>query len=117
MQAEVIIRHAGDKPISVIKEIRAVTGCSLAEAKDLAMATPSTLVLEDGQAQQFVEAMRNAGAVVEFAPPPQAAAPAPAPDTAGDLVGQLERLSALKTSGAITAEEYEQLKYRLLAGT
>src|SRR5690349_598751 len=115
METEVIIRSAGDNPISVIKEIRAVTGLGLAEAKDLAMINPSTLTLDRDRAEQFVAAASAAGATVEL----KAAAPVPAEakPTAGDLVDQLERLAALKSSGAISAEEYEQLKYRLLAGT
>ena len=115
MDTEVIIRDAGRNAIAVIKEIRDATGVGLAEAKDLALKTPSTIVLDRERAEQFAEAATKAGATVELAAPP-----APAPNGsagAGDLVSQLERLSALKSSGAITAEEFEQLKYRLLAGT
>jgi hypothetical protein len=45
--------------------------------------------------------------------PPPAAAP-PAPQT--DMVGQLKQLSDLKAAGALTDEEFEAAKQKLLAG-
>jgi len=40
---DVIIVDSGDKKINVIKEIRAITGLGLKEAKDAAEQTPSTI--------------------------------------------------------------------------
>jgi len=52
-------------------------------------------------------------------PAPEAAAPAPAaappPDAAPDPIEQLTRLAALKDSGALTEEEFEAQKAKLLA--
>lgn len=55
------------------------------------------------------------------ASPPSAAVPrpetpAPAGDTAPDLVAQLERLDTLHRSGSLTTAEFEAAKQRLLAG-
>ncbi|WUS95484.1 SHOCT domain-containing protein [Streptomyces sp. NBC_00708] len=48
------------------------------------------------------------------AAPPAAAPPAAAPGD--DLIGQLERLAALKRQGILTDAEFEAQKARLLAG-
>ena len=40
----VILTGAGDKKINVIKEVRALTGLGLKEAKDVVEATPSTIM-------------------------------------------------------------------------
>ena len=45
---------------------------------------------------------------------PEAAAPAPAPAAAPDPVAQLTQLAALKDSGALTEEEFETQKARIL---
>ncbi|MGW2474211.1 SHOCT domain-containing protein [Streptomyces sp. NPDC001665] len=47
-------------------------------------------------------------------PAPQPAAPPAAPGE--DVVGQLERLAALKQQGILTEAEFEAQKARLLAG-
>jgi Short C-terminal domain len=45
------------------------------------------------------------------------ASPAPAPSGGGDdTVAKLERLAALKDSGAITEKEFEREKQKLLGG-
>ena len=40
----VILTGAGDKKINVIKEVRALTGLGLKEAKDVVEGTPSTIM-------------------------------------------------------------------------
>jgi hypothetical protein len=47
-------------------------------------------------------------------PPPAAAAPAAAPGS--DLVSQIKQLSDLKEAGALTQEEFDAAKQKLLAG-
>jgi TolA-binding protein len=50
---------------------------------------------------------------------PAAAAPAPAAAAAGpstDMVGRLKELAALKDSGALTPEEFDAAKAKVLAG-
>jgi len=48
-----------------------------------------------------------------------AAAPAPAPTApaSGDVVGKLKELKELQDSGALTAEEFEVAKQKLLQGS
>jgi len=49
-------------------------------------------------------------------PMPPAPQPAPAAAPGGDMIGQLERLAALKQQGVLTEAEFEAQKARLLAG-
>ena len=64
---DVIILDAGDKKINVIKEIRALTGLGLKEAKAAAEETPSTI--KEGISKEDAEAakaaLEAAGAKVE----------------------------------------------------
>ncbi|WP_329030599.1 SHOCT domain-containing protein [Streptomyces sp. NBC_01423] len=46
---------------------------------------------------------------------PQPAAPQPAASQGDDIIGQLERLAALKEQGVLTEAEFEAQKARLLA--
>lgn len=65
---DVIIVSSGDKKINVIKEIRAITGLGLKEAKDAAEQTPSTI--KEGISKADAEAVKAqleaAGAKVEI---------------------------------------------------
>jgi large subunit ribosomal protein L7/L12 len=65
---DVIILDAGDKKINVIKEIRALTGLGLKEAKTAAEETPSTI--KEGISKADAEAVKAqleaAGAKVEI---------------------------------------------------
>src|ERR1700722_9406446 len=63
----VILAKAGDKKIEVIKEVRAVTGLGLKEAKDLVEAAPKTLKegLSKADADKFKKQLEAAGAGVE----------------------------------------------------
>ena len=65
---DVIILDAGDKKINVIKEIRALTGLGLKEAKSAAEETPSTI--KEGISKEDAEAakaaLEAAGAKVEI---------------------------------------------------
>ena len=59
---------AGDKKINVIKEVRAITGLGLKEAKDMVEGAPKTL--KEGAKKEEAEAMKTqleaAGAKVEL---------------------------------------------------
>jgi len=63
----VILADAGDKKINVIKEVRAITGLGLKEAKDLVEGAPKTV--KDGvgkdDAAKFKKQLEAAGATVE----------------------------------------------------
>ncbi len=64
----VVLASIGDKKINVIKEVRAVTGLGLKEAKDLVEAAPKE-VKEDvskDEANQIKEKLEAAGATVEL---------------------------------------------------
>ena len=64
----VVLSKAGDKKIEVIKEVRAITGLGLKEAKDLVEAAPKTL--KDGvskaDAEKFKKQLEAVGAAVEL---------------------------------------------------
>ena len=64
----VILAAAGDKKIEVIKEVRAVTGLGLKEAKDLVEGAPKTLKegVSKADAEKFKKQLEAAGAAVEL---------------------------------------------------
>jgi len=64
----VVLASAGDKKIEVIKEVRAITGLGLKEAKDLVEAAPKPIkegVAKD-EAGKLKEQLEKAGAKVEL---------------------------------------------------
>ena len=64
----VVLAAAGDKKIEVIKEVRALTGLGLKEAKDLVEGAPKTVKegLSKEDANKFAEMLKAAGATVEL---------------------------------------------------
>ena len=64
---DVILQAAGDKKIQVIKEVRAITGLGLKEAKDLVDGAPKPV--KEGIAREEADSIRaqleEAGATVE----------------------------------------------------
>lgn len=64
----VVLAAAGDKKINVIKEVRAITGLGLKEAKDLVEGAPKTL--KDGvakaEADEIKKKLEAEGAKVEI---------------------------------------------------
>ena len=65
---DVILAAVGDKKINVIKEVRAITGLSLKEAKDLVEGAPKAV--KEGapkdEAAKIKEQLESAGATVEL---------------------------------------------------
>ena len=65
---DVVLTAAGDQKINVIKEVRAITGLGLKEAKDMVEGAPKTL--KEGVKKEEAEAMKTqleaAGAKVEL---------------------------------------------------
>jgi large subunit ribosomal protein L7/L12 len=63
----VVLAAIGDKKINVIKEVRAITGLGLKEAKDLVEGAPKAV--KEGASKAEAEAIRkkleDAGATVE----------------------------------------------------
>jgi large subunit ribosomal protein L7/L12 len=64
----VILAAVGEKKIEVIKEVRAVTGLGLKEAKDLVEAAPKPVKegIAKEEAEKIKAALEKAGAKVEF---------------------------------------------------
>jgi large subunit ribosomal protein L7/L12 len=64
----VVLAAIGDKKIEVIKEVRAVTGLGLKEAKDLVEAAPKPVKegVSKEDAEKIKAALEKAGAKVEF---------------------------------------------------
>ena len=64
----VVLASAGDKKIEVIKEVRAITGLGLKEAKDLVEGAPKTV--KEGATKEDADKIKaqleKAGAKVEF---------------------------------------------------
>ena len=64
----VILKDAGDKKINVIKEVRAITGLGLKEAKDLVEGAPKPVKegVKKDEAEQLKKKLEEAGAKVEL---------------------------------------------------
>jgi len=65
---DVVLASFGDKKINVIKEVRAITGLGLKEAKDLVESAPKEIkegVAKD-EADKIKEQLEGAGATVEI---------------------------------------------------
>jgi large subunit ribosomal protein L7/L12 len=64
----VILAAAGDKKIDVIKEVRAITGLGLKEAKDLVEGAPKPLKesVSKADAEKMKKQLEAAGAKVEL---------------------------------------------------
>ena len=64
---DVILVEAGDKKINVIKEVRAITGLGLKEAKDLVEGAPKPVKegVNKDDAAKFKKVLEEAGAKVE----------------------------------------------------
>ena len=64
---DVILADAGDKKINVIKEVRAITGLGLKEAKDLVEAAPKPVKegVSKAEAEELKKKLEEAGAKVD----------------------------------------------------
>jgi large subunit ribosomal protein L7/L12 len=64
----VVLTDAGDKKINVIKEVRAITGLGLKEAKDLVEGAPKEVKADVGkdEAAKIKKQLEDAGAKVEL---------------------------------------------------
>jgi large subunit ribosomal protein L7/L12 len=65
---DVVLASAGDKKINVIKEVRAITGLGLKEAKDLVEGAPKTVKegASKAEAEDIKKKLEEAGAKVEL---------------------------------------------------
>ena len=64
----VVLIAAGEKKINVIKEVRAITGLGLKEAKDLVEAAPKAVKegVNKAEAEELKKKLEDAGAKVEL---------------------------------------------------
>ena len=65
---DVILKSAGEKKINVIKEVRAITGLGLKEAKDLVEGAPKPVKegCSKDEAEELKKKLEEAGAEVEL---------------------------------------------------
>ncbi len=65
---DVILKAAGEKKINVIKEVRAITGLGLKEAKDLVDGAPKPVKesIPKDEAEKLKKELEDAGAKVEL---------------------------------------------------
>jgi len=65
---DVILTAAGEKKIQVIKEVRAITGLGLKEAKDLVDGAPKPIkeAIPEAEANEIKAKLEEAGATVEI---------------------------------------------------
>ncbi len=65
---DVVLAKFGDKKIEVIKEVRAITGLGLKEAKDLVEGAPKTVkeAVSKADAEEMKKKLEAAGASVEL---------------------------------------------------
>ena len=65
---DVILKAAGANKIAVIKEIRAITGLGLKDAKDMVDGAPKTVkeALPKEEADKIAEQLKKAGAEIEI---------------------------------------------------
>ena len=65
---DVVLASIGDKKINVIKEVRAITGLGLKEAKDLVEAAPKPIKEGAGkdEAEEIKKKLEEVGATVEL---------------------------------------------------
>jgi len=65
---DVILASIGDKKINVIKEVRAITGLGLKEAKDLVESAPKTIKegAKKEEAEEIKKKLEDAGATAEL---------------------------------------------------
>jgi large subunit ribosomal protein L7/L12 len=65
---DVVLASSGDKKINVIKEVRAITGLGLKEAKDLVEGAPKTVKegVSKTEAEDIKKKLEEAGAKVEL---------------------------------------------------
>ena len=65
---DVVLTAAGDKKINVIKEVRAITGLALGEAKALVESAPKPIkeAVAKAEAEEMKKKLEEAGATVEL---------------------------------------------------
>lgn len=65
---DVVLASVGDKKINVIKEVRAITGLGLKEAKDLVEGAPGTVkeAAPKEEAEEIKKKLEEVGATVEL---------------------------------------------------
>jgi len=65
---DVVLANFGEKKVSVIKAVRAITGLGLKEAKDMVESAPTTVkeAASKDEAEELKKQLEEAGATVEL---------------------------------------------------
>jgi large subunit ribosomal protein L7/L12 len=65
---DVVLKEVGGKKIAVIKEVRAITGLGLKEAKELVDSAPSTIkeAVTKDEAEELKAKLEEAGATIDL---------------------------------------------------
>ena len=65
---DVVLKAAGDKKIQVIKEVRAITGLGLKEAKELVESAPATVKegVSKDEAEKIKAKLEEVGAIIDL---------------------------------------------------
>jgi hypothetical protein len=87
-----------------------ISGTATATSRAVANRMDQKAAMRSQQAQPA-----QATPQVEYVPVPVPAAPEPSPAQPSDLVAQLAQLAQLRDAGALSEEEFQQAKSRLLA--
>jgi large subunit ribosomal protein L7/L12 len=111
---DVVLMAAGERPIQVIKEVRALTSIGLREAKDLVDNAPVVLLekVTKDSAERARAVLQGAGAAVSVT-----AEPVPTVEAVTghpSAMDELGKLAELRASGVVSEEEFAEAKARIL---
>ncbi|HTU84293.1 MAG TPA: SHOCT domain-containing protein [Solirubrobacteraceae bacterium] len=99
-----------------VRRRRPLLGAAMLGGTYMAGRASQRAAYREDDEEQRIQALEQQSAPAAPAPAAAPAAPAAAPSAGGELVAQLNQLSSLKQSGALSAEEFEAAKQKLLAG-
>jgi hypothetical protein len=115
--ATLTLVSAGDRKITVIKVVHNATRGGIKEAKAFVDHAPSRIErIDAGYARQLQSALEAAGATtrLELGSARRLPTPEPSAATGASLASELERLTALHASGALSDDEFKQAKAKIL---
>jgi hypothetical protein len=93
-----------------VRPRRPLLGAAMLGGAALAGRASQRASYRESDQEQRIESLERDSAAAPAAPA------APAPPAVADLASQLKELSDLKASGALSAEEFDAAKQKLLAG-
>jgi large subunit ribosomal protein L7/L12 len=111
---DVILMAAGERPIQVIKEIRALTSLGLRGVKDLVDYAPMVVLkkVTKDTAEKARAVLEGVGAAVSVTGKP--VIPVEAVPLHPSAMDELGKLAELRASGVVSEEEFAEAKARIL---